>query len=127
VQAESFSQMSGVQTEGTSDAGGGLNVGYIDAGDWISYAGTPITIPETGTYTVEYRVASAVGGGSLSFEEAGGAPSYSTLALPNTGGWQTWTTVKSTITLTAGVHKFGIKANNGGWNINWFSITKGVK
>lgn len=127
VQAESFSQMAGVQTESTSDVGGGLNVGYIDAGDWISYAGTPINIPETGTYTVEYRVASAVGGGSLSFEEAGGAPSYTTVALPNTGGWQTWTTVKSTITLTAGVHKFGIKANNGGWNINWFSITKGVK
>ncbi len=127
VQAESFSQMSGVQTEGTSDAGGGLNVGYIDAGDWMSYAGTPISIPETGTYTVEFRVASAVGGGSLSFEEAGGAPSYTTLPLPNTGGWQTWTTVKSTITLTAGVHRFGIKANNGGWNINWFSITKGVK
>jgi endoglucanase len=127
IQAESFSQMSGIQTEGTSDAGGGLNVGYIDAGDWISYAGTPISIPETGTYTVEYRVASAVGGGSLSFEEAGGVPSYTTVQLPNTGGWQTWTTVKSTITLTAGTHKFGIKANAGGWNINWLSITKGVK
>jgi endoglucanase len=127
IQAESFSQMSGVQTEGTSDLGGGLNVGYIDAGDWLSYASTSVNIPETGTYTVEYRVASAVGGGSLSFEEAGGAPSYTTVSLPNTGGWQTWTTVKSTITLTAGVHKFGIKANIGGWNINWFSITQGVK
>lgn len=127
IQAESFSQMSGIQTEGTSDVGGGLNVGYIDAGDWLSYAGTPITIPETGTYTVEYRVASAVGGGILSFEEAGGSPSYTTVSLPNTGGWQNWTTVKSTITLTAGVHKFGLKANAGGWNINWLSITKGVK
>jgi len=127
IQAENFSQMSGVQTEGTSDAGGGLNVGYIDAGDWLSYANTPVSIPETGTYTVEYRIASAAGGGTLSFEEAGGVPSYTTVYLPNTGGWQNWTTVKSTITLTAGVHKFGIKANAGGWNINWFSITKGVK
>lgn len=127
LQAESFSQMSGVQTEGTGDTGGGLNVGYIDSGDWLSYAGTPISIPETGTYTIEYRVASAVGGGVLSFEEAGGSPSYTTLSLANTGGWQNWTTVKSTITLTAGMHKFGIKANKGGWNINWFSITKGVK
>lgn len=127
VQAESYRIMSGVQTEGTADVGSGLNVGYIDAGDWMSYDNTNISIPETGTYTVEFRVASAVGGGSLSLEEAGGAPSYTTLGLPNTGGWQTWTTVKSTITLTAGVHKFGIKANAGGWNINWFSITKGVK
>jgi len=127
IQAESYAQMSGVQTEGTSDVGGGLNVGYVDAGDWLSYAGTSVSIPETGTYTIEYRVASATGGGVLSFEEAGGSPSYTTVNLPNTGGWQTWTTVKSTITLTAGTHKFGIKANNGGWNINWFSITKGVK
>ncbi len=127
VQAESFSQMSGVQTEPTSDAGGGLNLGYIDAGDWMSYASAAITIPETGTYTIEYRVASAIGGGVLSFEEAGGSPSYTTVNLPNTGGWQNWTTVKSTITLTAGTHKFGIKANNGGWNINWFRITKGIK
>jgi endoglucanase len=73
---------------------------------------------------VEFRVASAVSGGSLSFEEAGGTPSYTTVAITNTGGWQNWVTVSKTITLTAGVHKFGIKANAGGWNINWFRISK---
>lgn len=126
IQAESYRIMSGVQTEGTSDTGGGLNVGYIDAGDWMSYDNTSVNIPETGTYTVEYRVASATGGGVLSFEEAGGSPSYGTTLIGNTTGWQNWVTVKNTITLTAGTHKFGIKANAGGWNINWFRISKGV-
>lgn len=116
--------MSGVQTEATTDTGGGLNVGYIDANDWMSYVNNSVNIPVTGTYTVEFRIASAAGGGSLTFEEAGGVPSYTTVSLPSTGGWQTWTTVKATITLTAGTHKFGIKANTGGWNINWFSISQ---
>lgn len=123
VQAESYRIMSGVDKETTTDAGGGMNVGWIDAGDWMSYDNTFVSIPETGTYTIEYRVASAVGGGSLAFEEAGGA-AYASVAIPNTGGWQTWTSVKSNVTLTAGTHKFGIKANAGGWNLNWFRIIK---
>ncbi|WP_168559915.1 cellulase family glycosylhydrolase [Rhizobacter sp. SG703] len=127
VKASSFSQMSGVQTEATTDSGGGQSVGYIDAGDWLSYAGTPITVPSTGTYTIAFRVASLNGGGWFSFEEAGGAPVYATVSVPATGGWQNWTTIKATLTLTAGTHKFGFKAQSGGWNLNWFSVTPGVQ
>jgi endoglucanase len=127
VKASTFSQMSGVQTEATSDSGGGQSVGYIDAGDWLSYVNTPITIPSTGTYTIAFRVASLNGGGWFSFEEAGGTPVYATVSVPATGGWQNWTTVKATLTLTAGTHKFGFKAQTGGWNLNWFSVTPGVQ
>lgn len=124
IQAEDHSQQQGTQQETTTDAGGGKNVGYIEAGDWLSYAGTPVTIPSSGSYVIEYRVASQNGGGSLTFEEAGGSPAYGTLAVPSTGGWQTWTTIKHTVTLSAGSHKFGVKANAGGWNINWIRISK---
>ncbi len=124
IQAEDHSQQQGTQQETTTDTGGGKNVGYIDAGDWLSYAGTPVTIPSSGSYVIEYRVASQSGGGSLTFEEAGGAPAYGTLAVPSTGGWQTWTTIKHTVNLSAGSHKFGVKANAGGWNINWIRISK---
>jgi endoglucanase len=124
LQAEDYSQQQGTQLENTTDAGGGKNVGYIDAGDWLSYAGTPVNIPSTGNYVIEYRVASQNGGGSLAFEEAGGAPVYGTIAIPATGGWQNWTTVKHTVNLSAGSHKFGVKANAGGWNINWIRISK---
>ncbi len=122
IQGEDYLVMSGVKLENTSDAGGGLNVGYIDAGDWMSYPA--VSIPTTGTYTVEYRVASLNGGGNLSFEEAGGTPSYGSINIPSTGGWQNWTTIRHMVNITAGSHKFGIKANNGGWNLNWFRITK---
>ncbi len=126
IQAEAFSNMSGVQTEATSDIGGGLNVGWIDANDWLSYSNTNVTIPSTGTYTVEYRVASLNGTGRLRFEEAGGAIVYGFVNIGATGGWQNWVTIKHTVTLSAGVHKFGISATGGGWNFNWFRITPGV-
>jgi endoglucanase len=125
IQAESFAVMSGVQTQATTDVGGGLNVGYIDAGDWMSYTGTSLNVPTTASYTVEFRVASQNGTGSFTFEEAGGNPAYTTVTVPSDShGWQDWKTVSKTITLNAGTHKFGIKANSGGWNINWFRITK---
>jgi endoglucanase len=124
IQAESFSQQSGTQNENTTDAGGGLNVGWIDYGDWLSYQNSPVSIPTAGTYRIEYRVASLNGGGGLRFEAAGGSPVYGQLAVPATGGWQTWTTISQTVTLPAGTLRFGINAVSGGWNLNWFRIVR---
>ncbi|MEH0152910.1 glycosyl hydrolase [Limibacter armeniacum] len=120
IQAEDYSNMSGVQTETTSDSGGGnLNVGWIDSGDWMSYSN--INVPSTGSYTIAYRVASP-SGGTIQLEQAGGA-AYGTINVPNTGGYQSWTTIYQTVNLNAGVQGFGIKALTGGWNFNWWSIT----
>ncbi len=121
VEAESYLWIQGVQTEGTSDVNGGKNVGYIDTGDWISYPEK--TIPITGIYRVEYRVACGSSGGSLQLEEAGGTQVYGRVSIQNTGGWQNWQTVSHTVNLDAGTIVFGIKAIVGGWNISWFSIT----
>jgi len=122
IQAESFDVMNGVQTEATTDSGGGLNVGYLDAGDWLSYPS--INIPTSGTYIIEYRVASLNGGGNLTLEEAGGSIAYGSVNVPATGGWQNWVTVQHTVTLAAGTRKLGIAVRNGGWNLNWFRISK---
>ena len=122
LQAESYNYMSGIQTETTSDTGGGLNVGYIDNGDWMAYSNQVVSIPSTGSYDVQYRVASANGGGSIRLEESGGAINYGTISVPNTGGWQAWTTITQRVTLSAGNHTFGVVAATGGFNINWFKI-----
>jgi Glycosyl hydrolase family 26/Carbohydrate binding module (family 6) len=121
IQAENYSNMSGVQTENTTDSSGGTNVGWIDAGDWMSFSN--ISIPHSGTYSIAFRVASPLVGGKLQFEQAGGGVIYGNITIPNTGGWQTWTTVYLNVTLTAGTQDFGIKALTEGWNINWWSIT----
>ena len=122
VEAEDYSVMSGVQTETCTDEGGGLNVGYIDAGDWMAYVDHPVMIPTTGTYLIDFRVASVPGGGTLRFEEVGGSPLHGTIDIPATGGWQSWITVTLSVQLTAGEHRFGISAASGGWNLNWFEV-----
>ena len=115
VQAENYSAMNGIKTEGTSDTGGGLNVGWIDAGDWMDY---PVNVATAGTYTINYRVASQSGGGVLKLQK--GATTYHTLSVPSTGSWQTWQTISATATLDAGVQTLRIFASIAGWNINWF-------
>ncbi len=119
LEAENFSNQGGVQTEACSE--GGLNVGWIDAGDWMAYAG--INFPSSGTYRVEYRVAS-VSGGTLSLDLNAGAIQLGQVAVPATGGWQTWTTVSHTVTVNAGTHAVGVYAPTGGWNLNWIRFTK---
>jgi hypothetical protein len=125
IEAENYDAMSGVQTQTTSDTGGGLNVGWMDAGDWISYTGAKsINIPVSGSYRVEFRVASQNGGGSFAFQKIGGSPIYASVNVPGTGGWQNWTTVTSTVNLTAGLQGFSIDVKTGGFNLNWYRITK---
>ncbi|PJJ54916.1 carbohydrate-binding protein [Hymenobacter chitinivorans] len=121
IQAESYSSMNGVQLETTSDTGGGQDVGWIDAGDWMAYSS--INFPTSGTYTLEYRVASP-SGGTLSSDLNAGSIQLGNVAIPATGGWQNWTTVSKTVNVNAGTYNFGVFAQTGGWNINWIRITK---
>jgi chitinase len=121
IQAENYNNMAGIQTEACTDEGGGLNVGYIDATDWMAYYN--INFPVTGTYKVEYRVASLSGGGSVSCDLNAGAIPLGSVAIPSTGGWQNWTTVSHNVTVTAGTYNFGVYAQAGGWNLNWVRIT----
>ncbi|MDX6183650.1 glycosyl hydrolase family 18 protein [Flavobacterium sp. Fl-77] len=122
IQAENFSSMSGVQTEPTTDTGGGLNVGYADTGDWMAYFN--INFPTSGSYLIEYRVASAVSGARISSDLSAGTIQLGAVNIPNTGGWQNWQTVSQTVNVNAGTYNFGIYIQNSGVNLNWFRITK---
>jgi chitinase len=123
IQAENYTSMSGVQVEACTDTDGGSNVGYIETGDWMAYSN--INFPTSGTYKVEYRVASASTGGQLSLDLNSGSIVLGYLNVPVTGGWQTWTTISHNVNVaTAGTYSVGIFAQSGGWNINWIRITK---
>lgn len=122
IQAESFSASQGVQVESTTDSGGGQSVGWIESGDWMAY--NSINIPASGTYTIEYRVASPNSGGRLSLDLNGGSTVLGQINIPNTGGWQNWRTISHTVHINAGTYNFGIFAQTGGWNINWWRIRR---
>jgi beta-glucanase (GH16 family) len=121
IQAESYSAMQGVQTEATTDEGGGLNVKSIDATDWMAYS--PVVFPTSGTYKIEYRVASLNAGGQLSLDLNGGDIVLGTMDIPSTGGLQNWTTISHYVYVNAGTYEPGIYAVSGGWNLNWIRIT----
>jgi hypothetical protein len=123
IQAENWISMAGVQTETTTDAGGGLNVGWIEAGDWMAYN---VTIPTTGTYRVIYRIATPNANMTLRLEKDAGATQLGTVTIPNTGGWQNWSTVAHNVTLPAGTYSIGIATSTGGFNINYFTITNNL-
>ncbi|MCE3253700.1 MAG: hypothetical protein K0Q67_2720 [Cellvibrio sp.] len=124
VQAEDYSTMSGVRNEITTDVGGGSNVAYVDAGDWMAYNNVEVLIPNTAQYKISYRVASNVTGATLELYSLDSSKVFDSAPIPNSAGWQKWITVERTITLPAGKHHFGIKAPNGGFNVNWFKLEK---
>jgi len=120
LQAEAASVNNGMTVEACSE--GGQNMGYVDAGDYLVW--NNINFPASGTYTIEYRVASGTSGGTISADLNAGGIQFGNSTIPGTGGWQAWTTVSKTVTLNAGTYNFGIYAQTGGWNLNWVRITK---
>lgn len=110
----------GVDLEATSDAGGGYDLGWTSSGQWFNYT---VSIATAGTYTVSFRVAapSAVSD-ALHISNASGTNLSGGVSIPATNGWQTWTTVTTTVTLPAGSQVLTLDEDNGGWNINYVSL-----
>jgi fibronectin type 3 domain-containing protein len=117
VQAEGYSAQSGIQKETTTDTGGGQNIGFIEAGDWADYL---VNVQTAGNYQVQYRVASTGTTGQVQLRN--GTTTYATTSIPNTGGWQTWTTVTATASLPAGNHTLRLHFSGGGFNLNWIGF-----
>jgi hypothetical protein len=116
----------GVDLESTTDSGGGYNVGWTKPGEWLGYT---VNVPSAGTYTLQARVASSGSGGTFHVE-FGGSNKTGTMTVPNTGGWQSWTTLSSSVSLSAGtqimkiVEDTGGSGNGGGiGNFNWVQLT----
>jgi endo-1,3-1,4-beta-glycanase ExoK len=114
LEAENFNEVGGSVTVS------GGTVGYIDAGEWLKYVN--VNIPQTGTYKVEYRVASALTTAQFTLDRNG--VGLATISVPNTGGWGTYQVITHNVTLNAGLQNLAIYANSGGFNIDWIKFTK---
>ena len=125
VEAESYADMSGVATQPTTDVGGGLNVDYINkAGDYMDYS---VNVAKAGQYTASFRVATMHSDASFELLDASGKV-LTTITAPNTGGYQNWQTVSTTVTLAAGVQTLRVESTSASlWNINWLEFENPVK
>jgi carbohydrate binding protein with CBM6 domain len=91
---------------------GGLNVGWITAGEWTRYS---VAVSSGGTYSFAVRVASPNSSGR--FHAVIGAVNTQTFTVPNTGAWQNWTTVTFNADLAAGPTVIRLVFDEGGFNV----------
>lgn len=117
IEAEFFLTHDGVRMEPTTDEGGGFNASNISPGDTMSYS---VDVKTAGVYQLEFRVAALDPGGSFTLHTSGGDV---TVSVPDTNGWQTWTTVTDSVTLGAGRQNFEIESTGGEYNVNWWKLT----
>ncbi len=107
-----------VDIESCIDDGGGYDVGWNTNNEWLNYL---VEVKKTGTFEISARVASNSTGGE--FNITIGDHSTGNIKIPNTGGWQTWSTVTSPgITLRQGIYNMKFTVISGAFNINRFEI-----
>jgi hypothetical protein len=95
------------------------NVGWPVGGEWMAYS---VNVGTAGTYHVSARVASIYTGMKFHIEVDGKNVTGS-VTVPNTKGWQTWTTVTSgSFSLSAGAHTLKFVDETNGFNVNYFDV-----
>jgi hypothetical protein len=124
IEAESYNNQSGIQTESCSE--GGLDVGYINNGDWTEYNNVDFG---SGAATFSARVASAASaasGGNIELRlDSPTGTLVGTCAVSGTGGWQNWSTVSCNVSGATGVHNLYLVYKGGSgylFNFNWFKF-----
>ena len=105
----------GVDLEACTDTGCGDDIGWTAAGQWFHYT---VNVATAGTYTVALSVAApAAVTDALHIDNSAGTNLSGNVNIPDTGGYQDWTTVDTTVTLPAGEQTLTLDQDAGGWNI----------
>ncbi|HEY1093915.1 MAG TPA: glycoside hydrolase family 43 protein [Glycomyces sp.] len=120
-EAETIAWESGIETERASQ--GGMNVGWIENGDWIKVKGAAFG---TGARTFTARVASANAGGSIEVRlDSPTGTKVGTCTVTGTGGWQNWSSVSCPVSGATGTHDLYLKFAGGSgylFNVDWWQF-----
>ena len=110
-------------TQDTSAPGGAYDIGWTNPGQWFKYT---VTVATAGTYTVSFRVASPYGAtDALHITNSSNVNLTGSVAVPNTGGYETWATVTATVTLPAGVQTLTVDQDSNGFNFHYLAFATG--
>ncbi|MES2486351.1 MAG: carbohydrate-binding protein, partial [Bacteroidota bacterium] len=121
IQAESFYVNNGLNLETTTDVGGGQNIAYTDAGDYLDYL---VNINQEGNYRIEYRSAGQNQTGQIKLQLINDATQdIQTVSLAPTGAWQTWATTSTQAQLPAGRYYLRTNITAPGFNLNWIKFS----
>jgi non-reducing end alpha-L-arabinofuranosidase len=107
-------------TTDTTGTGADYDVGWTASGQWFRYT---VDAAGAGTYTVSLRLASPNGvTDGLHIANLAGTNLSGDINVPDTGGWQDWTTVTATVTLPAGTQTLVVDQDNAGWNLHYMNF-----
>jgi carbohydrate binding protein with CBM6 domain/glycosyl hydrolase family 64 (putative beta-1,3-glucanase) len=107
-------------TQDTSAPGGAYDMGWTTAGQWFNYT---VDAAAAGTYSVSFRLSSPYRiTDGLHIANAAGTNLTGPIAVPDTGGYQDWTTVTASVTLPAGVQTLTIDQDSNGWNLHYLAF-----
>ena len=123
-----YRPLDGVDIENTYDTGGGYDIGWTGAGEYLKYT---VNVAAAGTYAVSFRVADpngpAVGqpsGDSFHLLNSANVSLTGPVSVPDTGGYQNWAdTTPVNVTLKKGVQTLEMYEDTGGYNFNYFTFT----
>ncbi len=109
IEAESFTLQSGIQTEDCTE--GGLNVGFIENGDYIMFRNVDF---EDGAKSFTARIASSLSGGTIELylDSLNNSPAAK-CSVSGTGSWQEWTDAVCNIPAISGKHTLYLKFTGG--------------
>ncbi|NPD47094.1 carbohydrate-binding protein [Lentimicrobium sp. S6] len=116
IQAENYYDMLGIQTEECTDIGGGINVGYIEPGDWMKYV---VDVKQSGIYQLKSRM-SGYNSGSLRFQFDEGIEA--SVNYTSTDGWQNWEDFSTEVYLNQGETIMTVLAQTDAFNINYYDF-----
>ena len=96
---------------------GGVNIGWIADGEWLNYS---VNVATAGRYQLQFLVASPSASGRM--HATFGGTATGTISIPNTGSWQSWTTVSVTADLAAGRQMMKLVFDSGGFNLAGMTV-----
>ncbi|TQJ22546.1 carbohydrate binding protein [Micromonospora sp. A202] len=120
-EAETIAWGSGIETEPSSE--GGMNVGWIENGDYVKVKGVAFG---GGATSFTARVASATSGGRIEVRlDSASGPVVGTCTVGGTGGWQNWATTTCAVSGATGTRDLYLRFAGGTgnlFNLNWWQF-----
>lgn len=122
IEAEAFDYSNTCCTEPVQDTSGVLNVSYIANTSFLEY---DIKTPWAGSYRLQLRAAVNT---ASTVRVLLGDSLITTIQLPASGGWQSWSTVTTApIQLPGGNQTLTLQSTTSGWNFNWLKVIRATE
>jgi hypothetical protein len=123
AEGESFTSTGGVQPAAHAAASGGNTMGYIENNDWAGFS----AVNMAGATAFSAKISSAGPGGTMEVRVGSATGTLlGSVAVPNTGGWETFQTVSTSLTGAVSGSLFLVFRGGSGslFDVDTFTVTR---